>query len=217
MPTDNSETLPQRYQRETELDATMMVEHYPGLAARCEKLEAENKALETDYLRIIAAQDEKHREQVAALQAKITRLNASGVPGGCKVSGEGVQFGNAWYSHERITQKSADQLNNGECGLTARQYMEWVRAMLSAAPAPTGEPAHSDVVQVRRDLQDEAEHCAFVLESIAALDAEEITDDDIDLRFEDSEGRDTGCDISIVEYAERTAKLLRALLAGGEV
>ncbi|MFK1228795.1 hypothetical protein ACIUXA_10450, partial [Pseudomonas aeruginosa] len=31
--------------------------------------------------------------------------------------------------------------------------------------------------------------------------------DNVDLRFEDAEGRDTGCDVSIVEYAEKAADL----------
>jgi hypothetical protein len=73
----------------------------------------------------------------------------------------------------------------------------------------------SDVVQVPRELQDEAEHCAFVLENIGSMDAEDIDGDAIDLRFEDADGRDTGCDVSIVAYAERAAKVIRALLNGG--
>jgi hypothetical protein len=84
-------------------------------------------------------------------------------------------------------------------------------AMLAAAPTP---PA-SDDVPVSRELLDEAERCAFVLENIGSMDAEDIDGDDIDLRFEDEDGRDTGCDVSIVEYAERVAKVLRALLANG--
>jgi hypothetical protein len=75
----------------------------------------------------------------------------------------------------------------------------------------------SDVVQVPRELQDEAEHCAFVLENIGSMDAEDIDGDAIDLRLEDADGRDTGCDVSIVEYAERAANVIRALLNGGRV
>jgi len=59
----------------------------------------------------------------------------------------------------------------------------------------------------------EAKQCLFVLRSIGSMDAEEISGDDVDLRFEDGEGRDTGCDISIVEYAERSADLIERLLA----
>ncbi|EPC4903886.1 hypothetical protein ACRZYO_005435, partial [Pseudomonas aeruginosa] len=49
---------------------------------------------------------------------------------------------------------------------------------------------------------------AFVLRNIGAMDAEDIDGDNVDLRFEDAEGRDTGCDVSIVEYAEKAADLL---------
>jgi hypothetical protein len=77
-------------------------------------------------------------------------------------------------------------------------------------------PDHREMVSVPRELQDEAMRCAFVLENIGSMDAEDIDGDDIDLRFEDEDGRDTGCDVSIVEYAERAAKVLRALLAGGD-
>lgn len=48
-----------------------------------------------------------------------------------KVSDQGVQFGNAWYSHESITGCSADQLNQGNCCVTGGAYMKW----LAAAPA----------------------------------------------------------------------------------
>ncbi|MFO5967309.1 hypothetical protein [Pseudomonas aeruginosa] len=49
---------------------------------------------------------------------------------------------------------------------------------------------------------------AFVLRNIGAMDAKDIDGDNVDLRFEDAEGRDTGCDVSIVEYAEKAADLL---------
>ncbi|MFU5407381.1 hypothetical protein ACM7XA_30800 [Pseudomonas aeruginosa] len=60
--------------------------------------------------------------------------------------------------------------------------------------------------------QEEAERpevaeVAFVLRNIGAMDAEDIDGDNVDLRFEDAEGRDTGCDVSIVEYAEKAADL----------
>jgi chorismate mutase len=128
---------------------------------------------------------------------EVTRLNASRVQEGCRVTTEGVQFGNAWYSHERITQKSADQLNNGECGLTARQYMEWVRAMLSAAPAPTVEPAHSDVIVTRdwlKHIYRDLDSCQKVI--WANMD---------------------GCDPSYYEDAQARLAEIDALLAGGEL
>lgn len=58
----------------------------------------------------------------------------------------------------------------------------------------------------------EAALCINVMRSIGAMDADDITCDDVDLRFEDDEGRDTGCDVSIVEYAERSANTIEALL-----
>jgi len=54
----------------------------------------------------------------------------------------------------------------------------------------------------------EVEKLAFVLRNIGAMDAEDIDGDNVDLRFEDADGRDTGCDVSIVEYAEKAADLL---------
>lgn len=77
----------------------------------------------------------------------------------------------------------------------------------------TPKTAPGECVAVPEDLRVEAEGCAFVLENIGGMDAEDVNGDDVDLRFEDAEGRDTGCDVSIVEYAERGAKVIRALLA----
>ena len=54
----------------------------------------------------------------------------------------------------------------------------------------------------------EVEQVAFVLRNIGALEAEDIDGDNVDLRFEDANGRNTGCDVSIVEYAEKAANLL---------
>lgn len=54
----------------------------------------------------------------------------------------------------------------------------------------------------------EVAEVAFVLRNIGAMDAEDIDGDNVDLRFEDAEGRDTGCEVSIVEYAEKAADLL---------
>jgi hypothetical protein len=57
-------------------------------------------------------------------------------PDGCDVvvDPQGVRFGkNCWMSHEKITGRSAESLNNGG-GVIGPAYMEWVRAMLAAAP-----------------------------------------------------------------------------------
>ncbi|SIO58297.1 hypothetical protein [Paraburkholderia phenazinium] len=66
--------------------------------------------------------------------------------GGVKVSAQGIQFGNAWYSHEKITGYSAEQLNDGNCHITGRAYMEWVQAALAsnkAAAIAVGEPVQT--------------------------------------------------------------------------
>jgi hypothetical protein len=51
------------------------------------------------------------------------------------VTGSGVQFGSAWFSHESITGYTAEQLNSGDCHVTGREYMKW----LSSAAAPVVE------------------------------------------------------------------------------
>ena len=57
-----------------------------------------------------------------------------------KVSSQGVQFGNAWFSHEKITGYSAEQLNSGLCKVTGKAYMEWFSAAPPAPPAPLPYP-----------------------------------------------------------------------------
>lgn len=59
----------------------------------------------------------------------------------------------------------------------------------------------------------EAEQIAFVLRQIGSMDADDIDGDNVDLRFEDASGRDTGCDVSIVDYAEKAANLIEAMLS----
>lgn len=59
----------------------------------------------------------------------------------------------------------------------------------------------------------EAEQIAFVLRQIGSMDADDIDNDNVDLRFEDASGRDTGCDVSIVDYAEKAASLIEAMLS----
>lgn len=43
------------------------------------------------------------------------------------VSNQGVEFGYCWMSHEKITGFSAKQLNEGDCTLAARKYVDWLR------------------------------------------------------------------------------------------
>jgi len=54
------------------------------------------------------------------------------------VTGGGVQFGNAWFSHESITGYTSEQLNSGNCAITGREYMKWLS---SAAPVVERQPA----------------------------------------------------------------------------
>ncbi|QQD33684.1 hypothetical protein HUK64_07395 [Pseudomonas aeruginosa] len=60
---------------------------------------------------------------------------------------------------------------------------------------------------VGEEERPEVAEVAFVLRNIGAMDAEDIDGDNVDLRVDDAEGRDTGCDVSIVEYAEKAADL----------
>lgn len=58
------------------------------------------------------------------------------------VSDAGVQFGNAWLSHERITGYTAEQLNSGNCCITGNQYMKWL----------SQEAAQSELAALREEL-----------------------------------------------------------------
>ncbi|SOV30228.1 hypothetical protein RW109_RW109_04345 [Pseudomonas aeruginosa] len=79
-----------------------------------------------------------------------------------------------------------------------RLVNEW-----KAARAWKPSPAQAEAEAERPEVAE----VAFVLRNIGAMDAEDIDGDNVDLRFEDAEGRDTGCDVSIVEYAEKAADL----------
>jgi len=46
------------------------------------------------------------------------------------VSKEGVQFGNCWISHEKITGQTAAQLNAGGHGVVGQQYVKWLRGVV---------------------------------------------------------------------------------------
>lgn len=59
-----------------------------------------------------------------------------------RVTTQGVAFGrHCWYSHERITGLTADELNSGKGNVTARAYMEWVQSNLAAALGADGAAA----------------------------------------------------------------------------
>ncbi|HCA6716236.1 TPA: hypothetical protein MXV28_002239 [Pseudomonas aeruginosa] len=80
-----------------------------------------------------------------------------------------------------------------------------IERMLEYATRPAGDVPQAEQAEAERP---EVAEVAFVLRNIGAMDAEDIDGDNVDLRFEDAEGRDTGCDVSIVEYAEKAADLL---------
>lgn len=102
-------------------------------------------------------------------------------------------------------QQDADFLEAGLYAFCA-EYPEEGGVLLDEEPA-TAQPSPLQSEQAEAERPEVAE-VAFVLRNIGAMDAEDIDGDNVDLRFEDAEGRDTGCDASIVEYAEKAADLL---------
>ncbi|EOI3574749.1 hypothetical protein ACN5L9_001611, partial [Cronobacter sakazakii] len=55
-----------------------------------------------------------------------------------------------------------------------------------------------------------------ILEYIASYEPGDIDSDTVDLRFEDENGCDTGCDVSIVAECQRSADLVDELVAALE-
>ncbi|HFX3315710.1 TPA: hypothetical protein ACRMUA_001609 [Pseudomonas aeruginosa] len=102
-------------------------------------------------------------------------------------------------------QQDADFLEAGLYAFCA-EYPEEGGVLLDEEPT-TAQPSPLQSEQAEAERPEVAE-VAFVLRNIGAMDAEDIDGDNVDLRFEDAEGRDTGCDVSIVEYAEKAADLL---------
>ncbi|HHM8820108.1 TPA: hypothetical protein ACRNRF_004996 [Pseudomonas aeruginosa] len=102
-------------------------------------------------------------------------------------------------------QQDADFLEAGLYAFCA-EYPEEGSVLLDEEPT-TAQPSPLQSEQAEAERPEVAE-VAFVLRNIGAMDAEDIDGDNVDLRFEDAEGRDTGCDASIVEYAEKAADLL---------
>ncbi|HEJ5209051.1 TPA: hypothetical protein SL689_000449 [Pseudomonas aeruginosa] len=101
-------------------------------------------------------------------------------------------------------QQDADFLEAGLYAFCA-EYPEEGGVLLDEEPT-TAQPSPLQSEQADAERPEVAE-VAFVLRNIGAMDAEDIDGDNVDLRFEDAEGRDTGCDVSIVEYAEKAADL----------
>ncbi|ELQ6160110.1 hypothetical protein R2281_003877 [Cronobacter dublinensis] len=65
-------------------------------------------------------------------------------------------------------------------------------------------------------LKSAAERQKSILAYIASYEPGDIDSDTVDLRFEDENGCDTGCDVSIVEECRRSADLIDELIAALE-
>lgn len=81
----------------------------------------------------------------------------------------------------------------------------WDKRILYASPY--AEPPAPDTA-----FLDEARMCAFVLEQIGGIEADDLDSDSVDLRFE-LNGVDTGSDVSITDYAARAANVISRLLS----
>ncbi|EMA4768711.1 hypothetical protein [Cronobacter sakazakii] len=65
-------------------------------------------------------------------------------------------------------------------------------------------------------LKAAAERQKSILECIASFEPADIDSDTVDLRFEDENGCDTGCDVSIVEECRRSADFVGELITALE-
>ncbi|PTU76865.1 hypothetical protein DBO86_22990 [Pseudomonas indoloxydans] len=111
----------------------------------------------------------------------------------------------------------ADALENVRCFHDMSAELIAPRLLANLLAAPTVKESLSVAPSLpaagSAELIAEAERCLFVLREIGSMDADDITGDDVDLRFEDEEGRDTGCDVSIVDYAEKSADVIEKMIA----
>lgn len=64
----------------------------------------------------------------------------------------------------------------------------------------------------KQALRDSAESTIGILENIAGFEPSDIDGDTVELRFENEDGCDTGCDVSIVDQCQKSADVIRALL-----
>jgi len=53
-----------------------------------------------------------------------------------KVTNSGVQFGGAWFSHERITGYTPEQLNSEDCHVIGREYIKWLSTAIPVVELP---------------------------------------------------------------------------------
>ncbi|MDQ9189888.1 hypothetical protein QBS68_08980 [Cronobacter sakazakii] len=65
-------------------------------------------------------------------------------------------------------------------------------------------------------LKAAAERQKSILACIASFEPADIDSDTVDLRFEDDNGCDSGCDVSVVEECQRSADLIGELIAALE-
>ncbi|HCT4585718.1 TPA: ead/Ea22-like family protein [Enterobacter hormaechei] len=61
-------------------------------------------------------------------------------------------------------------------------------------------------------LRERAESTIGILENIAGFEPSDIDGDTVELRFENKDGFDTGCDVSIVDQCQKAADVVLALL-----
>lgn len=64
----------------------------------------------------------------------------------------------------------------------------------------------------KQALRDNANSIIGIVENIAGYEPSDIDGDNVELRFEDECGVDTGCDVSIVDQCHKAADVMRSLL-----
>ena len=124
-----------------------------------------------------------------------------------------VSAGETWPQQQCPVTGQVTDVDPADMGYSAEEIAEWCKART----ALTAQPDHSaQSIEVPEGMRAVAENCAFVMRYIGSMDSDEIDGDSVELRFEDEDGRDTGADASIVDYAEKVADLLDAMLAAAQ-
>lgn len=49
------------------------------------------------------------------------------------VGNDGIRFGNAWFSHEKLMGVTAAEMNHGPCPFPVQCYVEWLDSVLGSA------------------------------------------------------------------------------------